>query len=225
MRATLGYERRDERLHRGWLRSLLEKLGDKPHLIIVEAPDARTRAELIAYRGKITFAELLHQGRFLRGSEAVKTLEQLEGEARIAVARLRETIVDWGPQLELGIKGIDLQHRQLVNTLNRLYQGLLLGEPGPLLRGALSFLEEYSRLHFRSEERFFERHGYPRAEEHRRQHRWFIEKVRELREREALGETTLTLEVIDFLAEWVARHIAGSDRDYAEWIRRLGGQP
>lgn len=203
----------------GWLQSLLrEKRADKgPVLLLVDSPDAR--GFLILYNAKPTYAEALAaDGTLLRGDEALRLLDSIRGPASVVLARLREKVVEWDPErLATGVTGIDLQHRQLINTLNSLYQAVLLGEARRRLRAALSFLREYTEFHFTSEERFFTRHGYPKAEEHRRQHRWFVERVRGY-ERDGWEEGR-ALDMVVFLADWTRGHIAGSDRDWATWIR------
>jgi hemerythrin-like metal-binding protein len=91
-------------------------------------------------------------------------------------------LVKWtNGRLSVGVKGIDLQHRQLIVALNMLYQSVLLGDGPRQLRDTLGFLREYTVFHFSSEERFFGRHGCPKTGQHVGQHQWFIDRGRRSR--------------------------------------------
>ncbi|NOZ89137.1 MAG: hemerythrin family protein [Crenarchaeota archaeon] len=189
---------------------------------VVVADGGDTRFFIVAYNGRIVYAEASQAGRLVKGDEALRLLEGYNATLRVGVGRLRPRLVEWSPSLSVYVRGIDLQHRQLINTLNSLYQALLLGGERRQVGWTLGFLEEYSRFHFRTEENFLQRHGYPQLEQHRREHRWFVEKVNRLREEHRRGERELGLEMLAFLARWVRGHIAGSDRRYAEWLRSKG---
>ena len=131
---------------------------------------------------------------------------------------LRTVLYRWGPEFSVYVKGLDRQHMYLVTTLNNLYRFLLSGQPRKVMDRTLDALSEYTRFHFRSEELLFDKYGYPRAEQHRREHRGFVDKVTEFMEKYRANEEKLTIDVLHFLASWVRSHILGSDHDYAEWF-------
>ncbi len=204
---------------RGWLRELLRNgpLTHGVYAVIVDAEEAR--GFLVVNTGRVVFAETVQGDRVVAGDQALDELEGLMGEVRVSFATLRPRVVEWRPEeLSVWVKGIDLQHRQLVNALNSLYQSILLGDTARQLSRTLRFLHEYTVFHFRSEERFFTRHGYPRAEDHMSQHRWFVRQVDDYTTRASRGEE-VGLGVVIFLADWTRGHIAGSDRDWGRWIR------
>lgn len=205
-----------------WIRreTRLAEAEKAPRLLLLDASDVRVLAIIVPGRG-LGYVEALANGERLYGRQALSILKGMGGDARLAVARLRRSVVEWSPRLSVYVKGIDLQHRQLVNALNSLYQSVLLGDERRELEAALSFLSEYTVFHFSTEERFMKRYGYPRLGEHAAQHRWFVDRVEEYRRRSRRGER-LGLEVVAFLAEWTRRHIAGTDRDYGVWMRDNG---
>lgn len=198
-----------------WLKSLLRSTGNRPVLLVLDHDDVR--ALLIAHGDRVVFASANSNGNRLTMDSALELLRRLRGRARVSLAALRSRLVEWEPEkLSTGVKGIDLQHRQLISSLNMLYQAVLLGDSFRRLRSTLGFLREYTVFHFGSEERFFTRYGYPKADEHIRQHRWFVERVRNY-EQEGFEEDK-ALNVVVFLAKWVKGHIAGSDRDWGRWV-------
>lgn len=223
MSATENVRRLETRLPgaHGQLRDLIRSLGLETgfYLVLVELDN--TSAKILVHNGVITAAEAAVEGQRLSGPDAVKFLDnEASGEAIIAITRLRPYLYEWSPEMSVYVKGIDLQHRQLVRTVNNLYLSLLSGKPRSVLQGILDFLAEYTVFHFRSEEKFLEKHGYPRAEQHRLEHRKFIERVEDFRAKYRTGEARLSIDMLMFLANWIRGHIMKSDKDYGEWLKR-----
>ncbi len=133
--------------------------------------------------------------------------------------------MEWSDEkLSVYIKGLDNQHKYLVNTLNSLYHATVAGEGYRVLRDILSRLVEYTKFHFCSEEILMEKYDYPRDkfEKHVREHNSFVAAASGFRERYEKGEAELTIDVFKFLAHWVETHIARTDRDYGEYFLKLG---
>jgi len=70
--------------------------------------------------------------------------------------------------------------------------------------------------------KLFDKYGYLRAENHRRQHESFVKKVAEFMEQYEAGEKQLTLSILHFLSEWMKNHILTSDHDFGEWFYEKG---
>ena len=81
------------------------------------------------------------------------------------------TIVEWGPELEIGITEIDYQHRNLVSMLNALHSAIEAGEPREHLAEILEELDLYVINHFATEERVMERLHFEFTEQHKLEHR------------------------------------------------------
>jgi len=220
-------ERREERLRLhglpGEVKLLVSRpeLARAPHLVVIEGE--RLAAWLLVYYGVIVAARLDEAGvGSSYGLQAIRWLDEWSGEFHAVYIRLRSRLYRWGPEFSVYIRGIDNQHRYLVVTLNNLYRHLLAGSPRRVLDDTLDALADYTKFHFRSEERLFDRYGYPRAEAHRRQHRLFVDKVADFMEKYKANEQRLTLEVLHFLADWVRNHILTSDHDFGEWFYQHG---
>ncbi|ALL00431.1 hypothetical protein Pyrde_0381 [Pyrodictium delaneyi] len=225
MSATENVRRLETRLSgtHGQLRDLIRSLGLETGFYLVLVELGNISARILVHNGIITAAEAAVEGQRLSGPNAVKLLDdEASDEAVIAIARLRPYLYQWSPKMTVYVKGIDLQHRQLVRAVNNLYLSLLSGKPRSVLQGILDFLAEYTVFHFRSEERFFEKHGYPRAEQHRLEHRKFVERIEDFRMKYRTGEARLNIDMLMFLADWIRGHIMKSDKDYGEWLKRQG---
>ncbi|MDO8964396.1 MAG: bacteriohemerythrin, partial [Coriobacteriia bacterium] len=97
------------------------------------------------------------------------------------------------------------------------------GEGRLVLGGIVDGLIEYTHVHFAAEERFFVAYDYPEAAAHKAQHDEFVTKVTDFRGGLDQGRLMLTLEVMDFLSEWLVGHIQGSDREYVPYLRGGSG--
>jgi len=105
--------------------------------------------------------------------------------------------------------------------LNRLYDGMRSGQGKDVVGKVLDDLINYTKFHFAREEELFTRTGYP-AVEHKEQHRLLVKQVDDLRSRFKSGEISISIETLDFLKDWLAIHIQGSDKNYAGHLNAAG---
>ena len=55
-------------------------------------------------------------------------------------------IAMWTPELSLGVESLDADHRQLIDTLNQVFDALLFDRSSSALHGALATLNDYGYL-------------------------------------------------------------------------------
>jgi len=130
----------------------------------------------------------------------------------------------WSDEFVLGIDSIDEQHRWLVDTTNHLYDELashhLRREE---LREILEGLVDYAVNHFITEEDLFNRYSYPNEDEHRMMHDKFSRHALELLLKFEKGDQ-ISGEVLEFLQEWLIKHILEEDRAYVSFLKEKGYQ-
>ncbi len=131
-------------------------------------------------------------------------------------------LVDWDDTLRIDIEEIDDEHKRLIELLNAIDQAMREGRGRQLVDQIIDRLIEYAKTHFLTEERYFEQYGYPDAEAHKYEHAFFIVKVFKFKREFDQGKLMLSVEILDFLMEWLRRHIKGSDQRYSEFFRRQG---
>jgi hemerythrin-like metal-binding protein len=132
------------------------------------------------------------------------------------------TLIEWGPELELGIPLLDAQHRSLIDLANRLFEELKRDKAGEEARRAVAELFAYSATHFADEEAFFERFNFPSRDRHASSHEAFIARAAEFEDRLTAGSPAETAELLAFLQSWIRRHIAREDRELVRVARRAG---
>jgi len=133
-----------------------------------------------------------------------------------------DILFDWTPNMSVGVKEIDEQHKKLINIINRLFRALKEGMAYMELASIIGDLTDYTKVHFRYEEKYFKLFKYPDAEKHIAEHQQFIEQVglftAELQEK----KISLSFDVMDFLKNWLLNHILKSDKAYTQWFNNYG---
>lgn len=132
------------------------------------------------------------------------------------------SLVTWSDEYSVNIKSVDAQHQKLVMMLNELHDAMMVGKGKEVLGSVLNEIIDYTIYHFSTEEKYFDKYGYPDAELHKNQHKEMVEKVGALRERFEAGENVLTLDVMNFLRDWVHDHIHGSDKLFGPFLNSKG---
>lgn len=131
-------------------------------------------------------------------------------------------LIIWTEEYSVGIAEIDSQHMKLVGLINRLHTSILSKTGKEALSGILNDLVYYTVYHFETEEHYFDEYDYPGSEQHKSEHKQLIEQVAELQKRHDAGEKMLTMDVMNFLKDWLHEHILGSDKKYGPYLNEKG---
>lgn len=128
-------------------------------------------------------------------------------------------IFEWDEKLSTGIPLIDEQHKKLVSFVNELHDAMRQRKAKEVLGKILGELKQYTVYHFSTEERAFEKFGYERAGEHAAAHAALIRKLDELVGKYERGEIAISIDILDFLIDWVRTHIMKEDQLYVPLLR------
>jgi hemerythrin len=128
----------------------------------------------------------------------------------------------WEKKYVLGIQDIDDQHKKLISLINKLHDAMMAGKGRSIIGDILSELLDYTDYHFTTEEEKMSRQRYRGVDEHRRQHNFFKAQINEFLKDYLEGDYMITMEVSDFLKEWLSSHILGSDIEFAAYLRSKG---
>lgn len=132
-------------------------------------------------------------------------------------------LITWKPEYSVEIASIDLQHRKLVDLVNELHDAMRDGRGGDALGKVLRGLVDYTKNHFAAEEKLMADAGYADLPAHLVEHRELLKKVGEIAERfEKTKGAGLTIEVMNFLRDWLTKHILGTDKKYAPHLKSKG---
>ncbi|MEE9543060.1 MAG: hemerythrin family protein [Thermodesulfobacteriota bacterium] len=131
--------------------------------------------------------------------------------------------VEWHNGLSVGIDEIDGQHRALFKAVNSFLDSVDGSSSLDDVAVVVSFLEEYVGVHFDTEERAMETHGYPLFDEHLAEHRHFKETIAYLKEKylEWGWGTTEALKIMlqRKLVCWLTEHVSVSDKKLGAYLQ------
>jgi len=132
--------------------------------------------------------------------------------------------MSWKNDYSVGVKEIDQQHKKLIDLINALHEAMSKGQARSALGKILGELIAYCSTHFANEERLFAAHGYPDAADHKDKHQKMAAKVQALQQQFDQGKATITMDVMDFLQQWLDKHILGTDKKYGPFLNSKGVQ-
>jgi methyl-accepting chemotaxis protein/hemerythrin len=128
----------------------------------------------------------------------------------------------WDEKYSVGIQSIDNQHKEIFGILNKLLEAMKMGYGNDVTTQIIQELERYAVIHFQKEEFFFQRFKYQSSTEHIAEHQYFIKKIAILKPDLKSGKMTLTIDLLNFLKDWIEHHILIVDKQYSECFRQNG---
>ncbi len=131
-------------------------------------------------------------------------------------------LLRWSPSLALDIKSIDEQHKVLVNLINELHQKMNSNAPQTAVGSVLGKLIDYTATHFKTEEEFFAQHRYEETDKHKEIHAKLVDQLLKFQKDYKAGEADISLELMEFLKDWLINHIKKTDAKYAPFLKSKG---
>jgi len=129
--------------------------------------------------------------------------------------------IQWKDEYSVNVKLIDDQHKNFIKILNKIYDSLDNMQSANL---NIIFIEliSYINYHFTTEEKYFEIFDYEGKTEHEADHNKFRKKINELRQNFHENKVALTLDLADYLEDWLLNHINGMDKKYTKCFNDHG---
>ena len=131
-------------------------------------------------------------------------------------------LIEWTEDLSTNIGSIDEQHKKLISFINVLHEAMKAGKGQEVLGEVLNELAAYTITHFSNEERLMATFGFPGYALHKKEHEGFTQKVLKLNDNFKCGKYLITVEIMQFLKEWLITHIRGTDQKYAPFLISKG---
>ncbi len=128
----------------------------------------------------------------------------------------------WDESLMVGIAEIDRQHKLLVDIVNELYYESGKNSGHEMLGRILNGLVEYTKTHFTYEEGLLAMHGYPELAPHQAKHKKLVARIMEFQGRVTANDDSVLEELLQFLKNWLASHIQGTDKKYVPFLSGKG---
>jgi hemerythrin len=131
-------------------------------------------------------------------------------------------LIKWDSSYNLDIAKIDMQHQKLVRLINELHDAMLAGKAKDKVGNIIFSLVEYTKTHFNDEEQIFDKHGYPGSFAHKQEHKRFVSEISKFSDDFDKGDLMLSMKVMNFLKDWLVKHIKGTDKNYVPFLAAKG---
>ena len=93
-----------------------------------------------------------------------------------------------------------------------------------IIGNVLNELINYTAVHFKTEEKYFNQFNYPDSIAHKLEHSNFVNKVLTFKKEFDEGRQSMTIDVLNFLVSWLKNHILISDKNYSNFFNENGLQ-
>jgi hemerythrin len=131
-------------------------------------------------------------------------------------------LVTWTPKMSVGISKIDKEHQGLLDIMNQLHEGMLQGKSKNVIGASLNSLNDFARVHFGDEESLLRLHKFPGLADHLKLHETFRQKLADLNGQFKAGTAAIAVGTLDFLREWLSKHILVVDAQYKDFLAAKG---
>lgn len=132
------------------------------------------------------------------------------------------SLITWEEKLSVGVETFNKEHQKLIQLINTLHEAMRSGTGKLVIGETLNELIKYTQSHFAHEEELMKKHQYPNFSMHKKEHDELTNKVIELNTKFETGEMILTIEVMQFLKDWLTKHILETDKQYGAFFSSKG---
>lgn len=131
-------------------------------------------------------------------------------------------ILKWSDSLSVSIESIDNQHKKLFDLINSFYEGLNKKADQSNMIKLIHGLRDYTTLHFNKEEELMKKYSYPDFKNHKAEHTKFISTINDYMERIKSGKLIISIEITNYLKNWISEHISIKDKQYSDFFIKNG---
>lgn len=131
-------------------------------------------------------------------------------------------MITWNESLSVKIASIDDQHKKLIGLINDFYANINQGSSKEKLFEMIKALKDYTIVHFSNEEKYMKQLNYPAYQTHKKEHDKFVASVQDFEDRYKTGKLLISVEVTNFIKEWITKHIMGTDKLYTDFFIKNG---
>jgi len=129
--------------------------------------------------------------------------------------------VVWTPDLSVGVDHIDNQHKIWFEKANELFEAGKAQKAKDYINQMIDFLDEYTKLHFKDEEAYMEKIGYPELDAQKKAHASFVNDLAKLKEdyNKSGGNILVIINANKIVIDWLSNHIRKMDKKIGEYVR------
>ena len=130
--------------------------------------------------------------------------------------------IQWNNSYSVNVKELDDQHKYFLSLLNRLYRYIYANKSRDELKSILTDLVSYKSNHFATEEKYFDLYNYENSVEHKKEHQKLEQQISDFQNEFLEGKKDITVELVDFLENWLIDHLDTQDKKYTKCFNEHG---
>lgn len=130
------------------------------------------------------------------------------------------SLFKWNDSYSVGHTDIDNQHKRLFELADLLHNAMSSGKGKEVLSKTLTDLVGYTKYHFSSEEKLMQKCQYPEYNQHKQAHDELTAKVIEFQKAFETSRAVLTIDLMQFLRDWLQHHIGETDKKVASYLKQ-----
>jgi hemerythrin-like metal-binding protein len=131
-------------------------------------------------------------------------------------------LIVWNEDLSVNIQEINEQHKKLISMINELNTAMGAGKGKDVMGSVLARLVDYTKSHFAVEETLMQKHQYPGYISHKAEHDKLTKQVIDIMDKFKEGKAIVTVEIMNFLKNWLTSHIQTIDKRYSSHLNAKG---
>ena len=125
-------------------------------------------------------------------------------------------LIVWKHEYDLGIHIVDEHHRGILAVINSLDYEMQRQQSESILMPIFKIMQEYTHIHFKIEEAFFNKFDFQDAIPHCAIHSELMETLNNVGDQCLLNNDPC--ELMDFLKKWWIDHIRMKDREFRDYL-------
>jgi hemerythrin-like metal-binding protein len=131
-------------------------------------------------------------------------------------------LVEWAHYYSVGVQEMDNDHKKLITMINTLFAAIQKGESKITITALADEMLQFTKEHFSKEETYMLQANYPGLLNQKEQHAIFLKKVNELSDKINQDKFNTSVEMLNFLNNWLIIHVCGEDQSYSSYFSHNG---
>ncbi|HAN79020.1 MAG TPA: hypothetical protein DCQ31_15255 [Bacteroidales bacterium] len=128
----------------------------------------------------------------------------------------------WKDRYSVNIESIDKHHLNFLELMNSLIDAINEKKCSDEIQTIFYKLLFYAESYFTEEEMLFQKHNYPKFENHKAEHKDFAEKISMLQVEYSKGKSSVCFYLLTFMQKWFQEHILAYDAEAVEFLLKNG---
>ncbi|MDH5326727.1 MAG: bacteriohemerythrin [Gammaproteobacteria bacterium] len=130
--------------------------------------------------------------------------------------------INWDKSYSVNVDMLDTQHQNLFAIINKFYDVVQAKKDTSTLSTVFKQVLDYTQTHFKIEEHYLKKYGYPDIEKHMLLHSTLVDRAQTLYSDINAGKSGAAENAIGFLKDWLEGHIKGVDTKYSSHLNQHG---